>query len=124
MKRQPPRYFNNCRSRPHAEIYGSDNAFFDLNRFGKQATMATNLEVGEKCIVATQNEMRDTVEFVEYSFIRETIKPDEKRVPTRVQYGKRLRSKTMSKVDAAKSKQYGVFFNVNGDFKRPSVIVP
>ena len=43
---------------------------------------------------------------------------------TGVQFGKRLRSKILSKADAAETEPYSVFFNVNGHFKRPSVIKP
>jgi hypothetical protein len=117
-----PRFFNNCRRRDHVSIYG-ENAFYDLNRFGKQADMATDLKRGEECIVATPNG-DGNVEFVWFSFTEEKIMPDENDVPTRVQFGKRLRAETLSKTEAAETEPYAVFFNVNGDFKRPSVITP
>jgi hypothetical protein len=115
-----PRFFNNCRARNHVEIYGS-NAFYDLNRTGKQASMATDLKRGEECVVAIPNEEGD-IEFVWFSFLQEKITPDENGVATRVQFGKRLRSETISKTKAAKTEPYSVFFNVNGNFKRRSVI--
>ncbi len=117
-----PRFFNNCRARDHVGIYGG-SAFYDLNRTGKQAETATDLKRGEECIVATPNEDGD-IEFVWFSFTQEKIMPDENGVATRVQFGKRLQSETLSKKRAAKAQPYAVFFNVNGHFKRPSVIKP
>jgi hypothetical protein len=117
-----PRFFNNCRRRDHVSIYG-ENAFYDLNRTGKQAEMAADLKRGEECIVATPNEDGD-IEFVWFAFSDEKIMSDNNGVPTRVQFGKRLRSETLSKAEAAETRPYAVFFNVNGDFKRPSVITP
>src|SRR5207302_4145317 len=109
-----PRFFNNCRARDHAGTYGG-NAFYDLNRTGKQGQMATNLKRGEECVVATPNEDGD-IEFVWFSFSHEKIMPDENGTATRVQFGKRLRSETLSKPDAAETEPYARFFNVNGHF--------
>ena len=117
-----PVFFNNCRARDHVSIYG-ENAFYDLNRTGKQAEMATDLKRGEECVVATPNEDGD-IEFVWFSFTQEKIMPDEDGIATRVQFGKRLRSETRSKTDAAETEPYSVFFNVDGHFKRPSVVKP
>jgi hypothetical protein len=117
-----PRFFNNCRARDHAAIYGG-SAFYDLDRTGKQAQMATDLKRGEECVVATPNKDGD-IEFVRFSCSHEKIMPDENGVAARVQFGKRLRSMTLSKAKAAKTKTYAVFFNVNSHFKRPSVIEP
>lgn len=117
-----PRFFNNCCARNHVGIYGG-TAFYDPACTGKQGTMATDLKRGEECIVATPNKDGD-IEFVWFAFTHEKNMPDENGVPSRIQCGKRLRSQTLSKSKAAKTKPYSVFFNVNGHFKRLSVIEP
>ena len=48
--------------------------------------------------------------------------PDENGNPSRVFIGKRLRSETLSKSKAARTKPYSVYFNSNGHFKRRSAI--
>ena len=44
-------YLNNCKGREHERIFGS-GAFYDLATGGYQPTKATNLSVGQQCIVA------------------------------------------------------------------------
>ncbi|MBA4186888.1 MAG: hypothetical protein C0467_02600 [Planctomycetaceae bacterium] len=79
--------FNNCRSRPHAELYGGD-AFYDLNQSGAQANMATDLELGQHCCVATPTANND-IEFGWFTFREERSlpDPDELSVTVRVFYG-------------------------------------
>ena len=91
-----PRFFNNCRARDHAGIYGG-NGFYDLNRTGKQAEMATDLKRGEECVVATPKDDGD-IEFVWFSFSHEKVMRDENGVATRVQFGKRLHAQTLSEI--------------------------
>jgi hypothetical protein len=61
-----PRFFNNCRARDHAGIYGG-NAFYDLNRTGKQAEMANNLkhECSRKgallCLLQRQRPLQEAI---------------------------------------------------------------
>lgn len=115
-------FLNNCRRRDHARLFGK-TAFYDLNTFGLQASMATDVVSGQKCIVASYDD-EGNVQFDWYAFDKETLDtdPDQKNKKVRVFHGKKLKTETMSKQKAARSKQYGQFFNVNGDFKRPSVI--
>ncbi len=117
-------YFNNCRSRHHAALYGS-NAFYDLYLTGKQADMATNIMPGDECVVAT-TATNGEIEFGWFAFTHEKIlpMPDEPGNKSRVLFGNRFRSEMLPKAKAAKTTTYGVFFNINGHFKRPSVIVP
>ena|SRR5713226_8851618 len=115
-----PVFFNNCRCRPHTEIYRAD-AFYDLNSSGKQAEMATGMKRGEECVVATPNEDGD-IDFVWFSFSREIRMPDENGYTSRVLIGKRFRAKTLPKSKAARTKPYSAYFNCNGHFKRLSVI--
>lgn len=44
--------FNNCKGRKHREFFDRENAFFDLNTFGRQLNQATDVKVGETCVVA------------------------------------------------------------------------
>ena len=118
-------YFNNCRSRDHAALYGN-GAFFDLYPIGSiQGGMAANISSGDECVVATTAPDRMIV-FGWFIFTEEKILPvpDEPGTMGRVQFGKLIRSETLPKAKAAKTSPYSVFFNVNGHFKRPSVIVP
>ncbi len=117
-----PVFFNNCRCRPHTEIYRG-SAFYDLNPYGQQAEMAVGLKRGEECVVATPNEDGD-IDFVWFSFAQEVRMPDENGNSSRVFIGKQLRAETLPKAKAARNKPYAVYFNFNrnGHFKRRSVI--
>lgn len=112
--------FNNCHNRPHVAMYGN-GAFYDLNTTGFQATLANNLPVGETCIVASLDTMGDVI-FDWYSFMRETVKPDNRRVPCRAFFGKHLKTETLSRSDARRDGIYSGFFDINGNFKRHSVL--
>ena len=85
--------------------------------------MATDLSHGDECIVATYAE-DGAVVFDWFTFSKETLEPDpdDPKTTVRVLYGKPIKSERLSKTKAAKTKPYSVFFNVRGDFKRPSVI--
>jgi hypothetical protein len=113
-------YFNNCNRREHARLFGS-GAFYDLYTIGFQATKANNLSVGQQCIVATPANDGQIV-FSWYSFLRETVKPDDEGTPCRVFLGKFIKSDTLSKGDASRDGLYSTFFDKNGNFKRHSVI--
>ncbi len=97
--------------------------FYDLECIGRQAAMATDLQPGDECVVATPTQWGD-IEFAWFSFSRESIMPmpDEPGTTVRVLFGKRIRSETLSKASAARTEPYSVFFNVKGHFKRPAVI--
>lgn len=115
-------FFNNSRCREHGRLYGAD-AFYDLNLTGKQATMATDVKPGDQCIVATP--IRDgMIEFGWFSFAHAQVLPlpEEPGSSVLVFFGNRLRTETLSKADAVHTEPYSVYFNVNGDFKRPSVV--
>lgn len=117
-------YFNNCAARHHARLYPK-GAFYDLYQSGRQADMATDLRPGDECVVATPTQDGE-IEFTWFSFTHERIMkmPDKPGTEVRVQFGKRLRSECLLKSEAAKTAPYSVFFNVNGHFKRLSVIQP
>jgi hypothetical protein len=118
-----PRLFNNCRGRNYFHHYGTEAAFFDLNRFGEQDDMARDLEEGEECIVATQNEERTIATFQWYRLTHEERRIDKDGQRVRVQYGRKMKKlKRMSKVKAAKSVEFGAFFDKNAHFRRRSVV--
>jgi len=113
-------YFNNCRCRDHAAIYG-DGAFYDLNATGRQANEAVDLPVGQECVVATIARNKQIV-FKWYSFLRETRLPDDTGTVCRAFFGDFRTAQVFSKKQAAREKLYSVFFNVRGHFKQQSTI--
>jgi len=113
-------YFNNCHGRDHVRLYGK-GAFYDLGTTGVQSTKATRLHPGQKCVVATKGSY-DNIVFTWYSFHREAVMKDDTAVPCRVLFGKFLRSDELSKSKAAQNPHYANFFDVNGNFKRHSVL--
>jgi hypothetical protein len=122
-------YFNNCRKRNHVQLYGNE-AFFDLETSGTQAKvadrLANELSLGETCIIATpdiKSHITCDVTFDSYRFSREMVKPDPVRnVPCHAYFGKLFKTETMSRRDAMRHPVYSNFFNINGHFKRPSVM--
>ena len=112
--------FNNCHTRNYDLLYGS-GAFYDLKTIGFQATKATNLSIGQRCIVATPSTDGQIV-FSWFSFLHETVLPDDTSTPNRVFFGKPIKSESFSKENAARDGVYSTFFDKNGHFKRQSVI--
>lgn len=110
-------FFNNRKRFDHAVEYGQ-GAFFDLGRRGPQRKMARGLPVGQRCVVFSPTP-DSKVQFAHYLFERETIRGAE-----RVLRGRHVRTQTISRDSAIRHPDYAVVFNVNGHFKRPSVIVP
>lgn len=128
MRTDPPVWFcNNRRRLAHASLYGA-GAFYDLRRDGRQATMATDLRPGDRCVVATPTEDGE-IQFSWFTFLHDKvkpIKPAEPGVTVRVLFGESIQgmSETMSKTAARGVEPYDYFFNVDGGFKRPSVMKP
>ena len=112
-------FFNNCHGDDYTHYGGG--AFYDLNITGFQATKATNLSVGQQCIVAVPATGSEIV-FHWFSFLHETVKPDKSGKPWRVFFGKFIKSETLLKTEAARNSLYSAFFDRNGHFKRQSVI--
>jgi hypothetical protein len=119
-----PTFFNNCRCRDHDGLFGA-TAFFDLGTTGAQAEMATGLKPGDKCIVTAYDDEGGVI-FSWYTLSRETVMADPSNPGTnsRLFFGKLTKTKRLSKASAAKTEPYSVYFNVRGNFKRPSVIKP
>jgi hypothetical protein len=113
-------YFNNCHNRDHVRMYGR-GAFYDLNTKGFQSTLARNLQVGQKCIVASTGNNREIV-FSWFSFLRDDVMPDERGILCRVFFGEFIKSESYSKAEAAHKEPYSTFFDINGNFKRLSVV--
>lgn len=123
MNDQDVVYFNNCKNRPHAKIFG-EGAFFDLLNTGPQAKMALNLPVGQMCVVARYATDDRLVVFDWHILTAEEIllDPDDD-TACRVFFGPRRSSETVAKSKAARLKRYASFFNVDGHFKRPAAII-
>jgi hypothetical protein len=117
-------FFNNCRARNHAALFPA-GAVYDLYLTGRQANMATDLKSGDECVVATPVVGGD-IDFSWFSFTHERVMdmPDKPGTKVRVLFGKLIRSECFPKAEATESELYSVLFNVNGHFKRSSVIQP
>lgn len=120
VQTKPVVYFNNCHGRDHVRLYGK-GAFYDLNTTGFQSTKARNVRQGQECIVASKGRA-DQIIFSRFSFLREVVMKDDTGLPCRVFFGKFLGSNEYSKTEAARKYPYANFFDVNGNFKRHSVI--
>ena len=118
-----PVFFNNCRGREHIKEYGDKAAFYDLNLDGRQATMATDIRPGDICIVATPD-FSGNVTFKWHKLSATRILADKSGIRGRVFHGKCIRSITLRREEATSTEPYSIYFNVNGHFKRPSVIEP
>ncbi|RME52977.1 hypothetical protein D6783_03230, partial [Candidatus Woesearchaeota archaeon] len=117
----PVLLLNNCHGREHTKLYGK-NAFYDLYTTGYQANMATDLRVGQVCIVASKSSA-DDLTFSWYSFEKEELLKDNDNTTCRVFFGSHIRSETMPKSEALRHRDYSEFFDKNGNFIRRSVIV-
>lgn len=116
--------FNNCHSRPPAQLYGQ-GAFYDLGTNGAHGNMAIDLQPGQVCCVATRTENGD-IEFGWFFYSRVQLMdlPEEPGTAVRVFFGERLGSETLAQAVAAETEPYAQFFNVKGHFLRPSAISP
>ncbi len=114
--------FNNCRNRPHEEMFGT-GAFFDLNTTGHQATLVNNLPAGEQCVVASVP-TDGRVKFDWYKFRREIVKRDDNGDRFRVFFGAPIKSETLSRRAAIRDGLYSRYFDKLGRFKQRSVINP
>ena len=112
--------FNNCHNRQHVAMYGN-GAFYDLNTTGFQATLANNLPVDETCVVASRGAM-DNITFDWYKFVREGVKRDNTGTPCRAFFGKHFKTETLARGKATRDGIYSRFFDINGNFKRRSVL--
>ncbi len=116
-------YFNNCGNRQHAQIYGRDDAFFDLYATGRHAKMALGLVQGDRCVVVSR--LGSThVKIRVYAFDHESARSSERNESVRVFHGTEIKSEgaELLKSDAAASKEYSIFFDSRGYFKRASVV--
>lgn len=123
MNKLPSVVFNNCAGRNHVYEFNRPDAFFDLETYGRQANQATELAVGDRCIVAQKASKSDEIQFD--TFLLEAIEflPDKSRGETcRVFCGTRQRPKTLTRIDACHHPLYGRIFDRNTHFKRTSVV--
>jgi hypothetical protein len=85
-------------------------------------TTSQPLDLGETCIVASLDIAGD-ITFDWYKFSREIVKPDDLTgQPYHAYFGEHFKTETLSRDEARRNAVYSKFFNVNGHFKRPSVM--
>jgi hypothetical protein len=116
-----PVLMNNYRRRDHVWHFGR-GAFFDLDREGKQAEMATEIGTGDVCIVASQNPQRTTVTFAWFKMSHVKNMVDRNGGACRVFFGEQTKSESMPKKKAAKVSLCRAYFNKRGHFKQLSVV--
>ena len=121
-----PVYMINLNGRDHERIYGRQ-AFFDLDQFGRQASMLPNIQPQEECLVASYKDKgagkNRMVVFKTYIFKREAAcSSEDVSVSCRVFFGELTRTITMRKSAAILAPLYAPFFNKVGNFKRRSVV--
>jgi hypothetical protein len=114
-------FFNNCRRRDHVALHGH-SAFYDLNHQGYHATQANDLKAGDKCLVAPPTQGGGVIRFGWYEFERESVLTADDGARYRVFFGRHLESLEMPRSQAVSKEPFNHFFNVNGDFKRRSVL--
>ena len=115
--------FNNCAGRDHAGAFDQPDAFYDLNTYGRQENQATDIKVGEHCVVAQAATTSDEIEFD--TFLLKSIRflPDNYTGDTcRVFCGALQHSETLPRVDACKHRLYGAIFNKKTHFKQTAVV--
>jgi hypothetical protein len=83
--------------------------------------LANELTAGETCVVASLDKTGD-ITFEWYKFSHEIVKPDDTGAPCHAYFGKHFKTETLSRDKARRNAVYSSFFNINGHFKRPSVM--
>lgn len=121
-----PVFLNNCRNRPHADLFPAERglvAFFDLAKAGRQGSQAIGLRRGTECIVVCRQGTTHA-RFDSYAFSHEaTARARDEDDDVRVFFGRRLGEPVvLPQVDAARRDPYSTLFNARGWFKRGSVI--
>ena len=110
---------NNCHRYKRSEEYDDPNAFYDLELSGYKANF--EFQEGVECIVATPDS-HGNVDFVHFTFLHESIRTANSGKKYRVLFGRKIGSKRLTKIESAKTEPYKPLFDVNGNFKRRSVI--
>ena len=110
---------NNCHRYKHSEEYDDPNAFYDLELSGYKANFV--FQEGVECVVATPDS-HGNVDFVHFTFSHESTRTANSGKKYRVLFGREIDSKQLAKIDSAKTEPYKPLFDVNGNFKRRSVI--
>ncbi len=115
--------FNNCAGRDHADVFNRRAAFFDLNTYGRQENQATELTVGERCVVAQAATAADEIQFDTFLLESIDLLPDKYTQETcRVFCGSLIRSETLARAEAHEHPLYGAVLDKNTHFKQTSVV--
>jgi hypothetical protein len=115
------RYLNNCANRDHVALFGQD-AFYDLDTSGRQASKQALFKPDDYCVVASEPNA-GVIRFAWYRFTGSRLAADEARkTQVRVLLGKFVKEESMTKEEAVSHKQYHPFFDKNGKFRRDAVL--
>ncbi|HQZ68445.1 MAG TPA: hypothetical protein PLY87_25325 [Planctomycetaceae bacterium] len=123
MKQRNTILFNNCKGRDHADAFNRADAFYDLNTFGRQANQATDLKVGQICVVAQSASVDDQIAFETFTvksikFLRDKYTGDK----CRVFCGTKKKSEVLLRLEACEHALYGAVFDCRTHFKQTSVV--
>jgi hypothetical protein len=120
MERRIPLYLcNNCKNQPHENFYGS-GAFYDIYTTDRQAVWADHLTSGDTCIVLSEP-TKGQLTFDWFRFSHEQRGRFDGKA-TRVFFGKRFKSQTLSRTDAMRDGIYSNFFKVTGGLKQQTLL--
>lgn len=116
-------FFNNAKGAEHAKMYGDPHAFYDLGTDGYQSTKATDLSVGQVCVVCHKPDTNDDIRFTWHALsdVYNSL-DDTQDVEWRVFVGEQLLDETHTRDDATTHPVYKHFFNKHRHLKRQVVL--
>ena len=113
-------YLNNCKNRDHVGIFG-DDAFYDLDTIGPQASLKPDIRTRDYCVVVSQPEGENLL-FTWFKFASFRYAADKTGNVCQVFCGVFEKSEQVPRAEAPQHKYYRPFFDKNGHFKRQSVL--
>jgi hypothetical protein len=115
------KFLNNCQLRPHSEIFNEEYAIFDLSVPSVGFDAFTGVKFGSIVIVA--NKISDSeIVFKTCRYTAKKLMDDNIGIRCLVLLGDVMNEEVLAKSEAAKHKLYKNYFDVNGNFKRASVL--
>ena len=115
-----PHYLNNCQNRDHVDLFGED-AFYDLDTTGPQASLKPDIRAGDYCVVVSQPDS-ENLRFSWFKFTSFRYATDKSGKNCQVFSGTFEKSEQVPRAGAPQHKYYRPFFDKNGHFKRQSVL--
>jgi len=115
------KFLNNCQLRRHSEIFNNENAIFDLTIPSVGFDAFTGVKFGSVVIVA--NKISDSeIVFKTCRYTAKKIMDDDIGDRCLVLLGDVINEEILTKIEAARHKLHKHYFDVNGNFKRASVL--